>query len=189
MSTNDVPGAVAANNDALRMGCWAEHADDGTLIFVKSTEATPDGVKRVIYEMYDLAQVPVLFFQDAMTEDGFMKKYSWDPKNPGKSFGKWTWHDKTPFPWDKVIKATRPGLSHASVGDQLTAAQAAAKALGLERGVEIVPKPVDANKLQHLVDQMGPRGKYMMDRIQSAINNLPPDESVKEIQDIIASAK
>jgi len=40
MSTNDVPGAKAANNDALAMGCWAEHAD-GSLILMGKQKALP----------------------------------------------------------------------------------------------------------------------------------------------------
>lgn len=176
MSTNDVPGACPANADTLHMGCWGEH-EDGSLIFVKSTEGD-----RVIYEMYDPSQTPILFFQDAMVEAGFKQKYSWDPKNPSKSFGKWTWHDKTAFPWDKVIKAARPGLMHASAADQLSAAQKVAQAIGA------APAPVDPAKIQHLVANLGPRGKFMMSKIQAAIDSLPPDEAIKEIAKEIQAA-
>lgn len=174
MSTSDVPGANPSNSDDLHMGCWGEH-EDGSLIFVKSTEGD-----RVIYEMYDLNQTPVLFFQDAMIESGFKSKFSWDPKNPNKSFGKWTWHDKSAFPWDRIIKNARPGLTYASAADQLSAAQKVAQAMGHTAA------PVDPNKLQHLVDQMGPRGKFMMAKIQAAIDSLPPDEALKEIKEISA---
>lgn len=93
MSTNDVPGFNSANNDTLAMGAWAEHAD-GSMIFVESTEGG-----RVIYCMFDLAKN--LQYRDATPEPSFKKTFSWDPKNPKST--KWTWHDKTPFPWDKVI--------------------------------------------------------------------------------------
>lgn len=190
MSTNDVPGANPTNADTLHMGCWGEH-EDGSLIFVKSTEGD-----RVIYEMYDPNQTPILFFQDAMVEDGFKKKYSWDPTNPNKSFGKWTWHDKSAFPWDTVIKAARPGLQHASAADQLSAAQKVADALSdkptaaqlVASAVGATPSPVDPAKLSHMLENMGPRGKFMMSKIQAAISMLPPDEAVKEIAKEIAAA-
>lgn len=93
MSTNDVPGHNPDNHDVLKMGAWAEHTD-GSMIFVESTEGS-----RVIYCMFDLAKN--LQYRDATPETSFKKTFSWDPKNPKST--KWTWHDKTPFPWDKVI--------------------------------------------------------------------------------------
>ena len=40
MSTEDVPGANAANNDHLQMGCWAE-ADQGKYHYVYGPYAEP----------------------------------------------------------------------------------------------------------------------------------------------------
>ena len=96
MATQDCPGANPANADVLAAGCWAEH-DDGSLLFVKGTEN-----QQVIYELYDLAQQPPVYYQDAMREDAFKKAFSYPPV--GSSPERWTWHDKTNFPWTKVMK-------------------------------------------------------------------------------------
>jgi hypothetical protein len=94
MSTNDVPGANPRNGDELAMGCWAEH-DDGSLILVESTEAS-----RIIYSIFDMAKEPPIEYRDAMPEVSFKKTFSWDPKSANE---KWARHDKTPFPWEKII--------------------------------------------------------------------------------------
>lgn len=95
MSTNDVPGHKAENHDQLSLGCWAEH-DDGSLILVEGNE---NG--RVIYSVFDCAKKPIIEYRDAMQENVFKKTFSWDSANPKSE--KWTWHDKTPFPWNQVI--------------------------------------------------------------------------------------
>lgn len=96
MSTNDVPGANPSNSDELAMGCWAEH-EDGSLILVENTEGD-----RVIYSIFDVAKEPMVEYRDAMPEIDFKKTFTWDPKK--KASIKWTWHDKTQFPWDRIIK-------------------------------------------------------------------------------------
>src|SRR5262245_2443793 len=120
MSTNDVPGANPANNDELAMGCWAEH-DDGSLIFVESTEAN-----RVIYSIFDLAKEPPIEYRDAMPESSFKKTFSWKTG----AFEKWTWHDKTPFPWDRIIEnGFADGEKPVSADHTLTAAERVAESL------------------------------------------------------------
>lgn len=124
MSTNDVPGANPVNADVLAMGCWAEH-EDGSLIFVQSVEGG-----RAIYSMFDLSKDPILEYRDAMSVMSFEKTFSWKPKD--KNSIKWTWHDKTPFPWDRVIKAgATDGQKYASASDLLTAAERVANDLQL----------------------------------------------------------
>jgi len=123
MSTNDVPGYKPANRDALAMGCWAEH-DDGSLLLVESVEGG-----RVVYCMFDLSEDPIIEYRDAMGEGGFKKSFSW----PTDTGDKWTWHDKTPFPWDRVVGEAPPGSRYASVQDQMTAAKRVAKHRALHR--------------------------------------------------------
>ena len=161
MSTNDVPGANPSNGDVLKMGCWAEH-EDGSLIFVKSTEGG-----RVIYEMFDRSRDPIIVFNDAMLEDIFKTKFTYDPNNPKGD--KWKWHDKTPFPWNNVIKAgARDGLTYASASDQLVAAVRVALSLGL------VGKDFDPKSISHLTDQMVPGGALaIINKLQAAIDGLP----------------
>lgn len=124
MSTNDVPGAVKANADVLAMGCWAEAADpkDKSLILVEGNE---NG--RVIYSMFDLDRD--LEYRDGMHEQDFKIFFSW---KDGKTGPKWTWHDKTPFPWDKVLKTVKDGVRHSSAGALMTAADKVRAALGLK---------------------------------------------------------
>lgn len=124
MSTNDVPGAKASNNDVLAMGSWAEH-DDGSLILVEAVEAG-----RVVYSIFDVADTPVEY-RDSMPESGFKNQFSW---KPGSSGLKWTWHDKTPFPWDRVMRDFKSGSRRISADDEITAAQRVAESLNLRAG-------------------------------------------------------
>jgi hypothetical protein len=152
MSTNDVPGAKAQNNDTLHIGCWAEH-DDGSLILVEGNE---NG--RVIYSVFDLLKKPIVEYRDAMPETVFKKTFSYDGSNI-----KWTWHDKTPFPWDKIIKAgANDGQRLAAVDDILTAAQRVAESLKLRGAAmnrDISPKTVS-------------KIKGLMGGIEKALNSM-----------------
>lgn len=128
MSTHDVPGANPANSDELRMGCWAEH-DDGSLIFVESTESN-----RAIYSVFDVSKTPPVEYRDAMPIDSFKKTFTWERgKTDKKTNEKWLWHDKTPFPWDRVIKqGATDGQRMASAHDVLTAAERVADSLRMK---------------------------------------------------------
>lgn len=126
MSTNDVPGAKASNRDVLAVGCWAEH-DDGSLIFVEGVEGSS-----IIYSLFDLAVDPATEYRDSMPENGFKKTFSWDPK--AKDTEKWTWHDKTSFPWDRIMKDFPAGQRHSSAAAQLSAAARVAGRLDLRAG-------------------------------------------------------
>ena len=165
MSTNDVPGANPAHHDELAMGCWAEH-DDGSLIFVESTE-----VSRVIYSMFDMAKTPPVEYRDSMPEASFKKTFSWDPSKKGSE--KWTWHDKTPFPWDRVIKGGfNDGQKVAvSAEEQLTAAERVAESLRL-RGARVA-----RDQYRHRADdeRPAPRGdnvSVIMDKLNRAFGEL-----------------
>lgn len=101
MSTNDVPGANPRNADILAEGCWAEHAD-GSLILVQGMQPEQN---RVIFSVFDLQKG--LEYRTAMPEDSFKKRFSWKAGDPKSA--KWTWHDKTDFPWDRIMEAFPPG--------------------------------------------------------------------------------
>jgi hypothetical protein len=160
MSTNDVPGAKLQNNDELAMGCWAEH-EDGSLIFVESTEGG-----RCIYSIFDMT-TPVIEFRDSMAVGAFKKMFSWDPKNPKSE--KWTWHDKTPFPWDRIIRAGhKDGSRHASAEDLLSAAERVRRSREIHRGRE-----VDVEEVASRIDQIGEKAEGIIKRLQRAISNLP----------------
>lgn len=163
MSTNDVPGARAANNDELGLGCWAEH-EDGTLLFVESTEAD-----RVIYSVFDTRKNPPMEFRDAMPEDGFKKHFSWDPNSKDDDQIKWTWHDKTPFPWDRIIEEGIPeGVRHASAQHLLTAAEKVAEKR------DLIGKSVDEDDIKSRLSKtiVGRVGRAVVSGIQSAISEL-----------------
>lgn len=157
MSTNDVPGARAQNEDELAMGCWAEH-EDGSLIFVENTEGD-----QVIYSMFDLSREPIMEWRDAMEEDEFKTTFSY----PGKSGEKWTWHDKTPFPWDRVIENFPQGARHASVNTIMTAAQRVAERLGL-RG-----RRRSREDLTHMQDDIRGEAEQLISRLQRVIERMP----------------
>lgn len=159
MATSDVPGANAANADTLHAGCWAEHAD-GSLIYVKGTEGD-----RVVYEIYDMAMDPPAVYTDAMTRAGFEKQFSYAPT--GKSTDKWTWHDKTPFDWDRVIKhVERPRPGFASAHDQLSAAARVAQSLKLKG------RAIDEEELTPRTERRHARGRDIAERLHAAIDTL-----------------
>lgn len=182
MSTYDVPGFDPKHNDELAMGCWAEHADK-SLILVSSTEGN-----RVIYEVFDMGRTPPLSYRDAMPEVSFKKTYSFDPTNKKPLNEKWTWHDKTPFPWDRVIKGgiqdgpvvsaevtlsaaeniieTRKRHQAEAAAAPSTAAQRVAESLRLE-GQEL-----DREKLAQRADKIMDRVEGIVGSIAKALSNM-----------------
>ena len=155
MSTTDVPGARAANHDVLAMGCWAEH-DDGSLIFVESTEADT-----VVYSIFDVAITPVIEYRDAMPVTGFQARFSWRPDDDDDDDVKWTWHDKTPFPWERVMEHFPPGTRNASAKATMSAAQRVARSLDLRA------EPLRERALARPGQAVG-----MMERIRNAVEAL-----------------
>lgn len=133
MSTNDVPGARKSNRDELGSGCWAEHAD-GSLIFVEGAE---NG--RCVYSVFDFTDPDnPIEYRDAMKEKDFKKAYSW---KPGSTKDKWTWHDKTAFPWEKVIEmGAKDGVRYPSADRLLSAAARVAKSRDLKGDLVVVDK-------------------------------------------------
>lgn len=163
MATNDVPGANPANNDVLCAGCWAEH-QDGSLIYVKGTENGS-----VVFEIFDMAQEPPVYYQDAMREGAFKEAFTWKPGNPAGE--KWTWHDKTTFPWQKVMKTFgRPVPRHADVYDQLSAAARVAQSLRL-RGQRLTEAEASGRVEQEVPKKSAAAGG-IVDRVQRAIKVL-----------------
>jgi hypothetical protein len=158
MATNDVPGFNPANADVLKAMAWAEH-EDGSLILVESTEAG-----RVVFSVFDLSQEPILEYRHAMPEDEFKRKFSWKSGDQMTN-DKWTWHDKTPFDWDRVIKAgAKPGLKFTSAGDQITAAQRVADALRLK---------AQAVNAAGLDDKATKRVMKLANKLEKALASLP----------------
>lgn len=158
MSTNDVPGANPANNDELRAMCWAEHKD-GSLILVMSTEGN-----RVIYSVFDMSMKPIVEYRDAMPEKDFKQQFSWP-----KSGDRWTWHDKTPFPWDKIIKdGAKDGLRHVSADEQISAAQRVAKSR------KLLSQEFKPEEHEHMLEQEKVRGVggAVVSIIQEALEKL-----------------
>ncbi len=151
MATQDVPGAKASNGDTLAVGAWSEDKAGTSLMFVAGLEND-----QVVYQMYDLTNG--MFYQDAMLEKDFKKEFS------GKD---WTWHDKTSFPWNRVMaRFNRPVPQHADVEDQLTTAGKVAKALHL-RGRKLTEADVTARS-----EELRARGFEVMGTIAEAIGKF-----------------
>ncbi len=160
MSTNDVPGAVATNNDVLAMGCWAEH-DDGSLILVEAVEGG-----RVIYSVFDVAPDPPIEYRTAMPEDVFKDRFSWTPEahdddDDDLADIRWTWHDKTPFPWERVMDRFNEGQRYVSAEHQITAAERVARSLDV-RGARVRR------------GALGPQrpARTIMERVKAALGEL-----------------
>lgn len=159
MSTNDVPGFKPEHHDELAMGCWAEHADD-SLLLVESVEGG-----YVVYSMFDFADGPILEYRDKMAQGAFEKAFSYDPDKDDDDLNVlWIWHDKTPFPWDRIIdKGARPGLRFARGEDYETVAERIAR-----------HRKLHAHKFdyQSAVSKAGSATRAIKDKIQRAIGEL-----------------
>lgn len=167
MSTNDVPGANPANRDELATGCWAE-ADDGSLILVEGTEDN-----RVIFIVFDVSKPEKVEYRSALSETDFKRTFSWKGGAAnGGSADKWTWHDKTPFPWNRVIKqGFEEGQKSVSAHDLLTSAERVARSL---RDMGINVRTQTGGDHSHRTDQTGKPdvAAVMMDKIGRAIGEL-----------------
>ena len=178
MSTKDVPGYKPENRDELALGAWAEH-HDGSMIFVESVE---DG--RVVYSMFDLGENEITEYRDSMSEMGFKKSFSWtsevdtfvprsrddkgryikDDDDDNKYATPWTWHDKTPFPWDAVIDlGAKPGQRYAHADMLESAAERVAQSRRLHR-----------RKFNYdaALSRAGSAGRAIVDKIQRAVGEL-----------------
>lgn len=164
MSTSDVPGFDPKHGDTLAAGCWAEHSD-GSLIFILGVEKGT-----VYFDMYDTSEDPVVYYRDAMAEKAFKEEFSWEGGGRGKSKDRWTWHDKTPFAWDRVIKAgAKPG-AHVAAGDLISAAERVANSRKL-RG-----RRVDPEEFRHMAEDersdLGPAATAIRRGLQAALDYL-----------------
>jgi hypothetical protein len=161
MSTEDCPGYGNAASDELKVGCWAEH-NDGSLIFVESTEGG-----RVVYSIFDMEKSPAVEYRDAMAEGAFKKSFSWSNKD-GKG-DKWVWHNRTPFPWDRIIQGgVRAGAKYASADDHLNAAERIRRSREIHRG-----EPVDVAEVESRIDRLGEKAEGIIRRLQRAISKAP----------------
>ena len=180
LSTKDVPGFKPEHRDELALGCWAEH-QDGSMIFVESVE---DG--RVVYSMFDLAETEIVEYRDSMSEMGFKKSFSWtaetddfaprkrddrgrfakdgDDDDDNKFATPWTWHDKTPFPWDVVIElGGKDGRKFAHADHLESAAERVARSRNLHRR---------RFNYDGALARAGSAGKAIVDKIQRAVGEL-----------------
>lgn len=159
MSTKAVPGAVKAHADELAMGGWAEH-EDGSLIFVESVE---NGT--VVFVMFDLAQSEPVQYRHAMPQRDFEKQFTFDPKKTKGDADnlEWTWHDKTPFDWTRVMANFPDGQGSTSAVATLSAAARVAESLNARAS------KVDA--------QSATAGRALMERLRDMIDEaLDEDE-------------
>jgi hypothetical protein len=178
MSTKDVPGANPANKDTLAMGCWAEAAD-GSLLLVEGLE---NGT--VIFTMFDVGQDPVVEFRDATPEVEFKTAFSFGVDRSGlkdsklakvPSDIKWTWHDKTPFPWSRAIKfGARSGMRYATASDQLAAADRVRDSMAKAPHAPVEPKTA-ASKVAESLDLKAQKLRdtsHLSDRVVKAAGGI-----------------
>lgn len=160
MSTNAVPGANPKNRDYLERGAWAEDKDQTSLVHVIGRE---DG--SIVFQIYDLSEDPIIFYQNALIESEFKTFFSVPPV--GTSDVTWTWHDKTDFPFDRVMKRFSSKASyHADVKDQLSVAQRIAAALHI-KGKRLTKEDVSAQ-----VEREHNRGMAIIDVVTEALGKI-----------------
>jgi hypothetical protein len=116
---------------------------------------------------------PIVEFRDAMPQKGFedLFSYTLNKRKGRKPIGDviWTWHDKTPFPWENIIEeGSKDGLRYASADDQISAAQRVAKARNLLNQGRVV----SVDKVKAFMTTVGVKGRTIRDKVQRAINEL-----------------
>ena len=157
MATHDVPGANPANRDLLHDRCWAEHTD-GSLVLVEGVEGD-----KVIYQMFDTKNR--FRFMDATPTDAFKKLFS--VPHTGVSKVEWTWHDKTTFPWDRVMSVfQRPIPEPMDAEQQLTAAQQVAERLKLHA------ERLTEDMVRARTDEPARKGAAVLDKIADALTSV-----------------
>jgi hypothetical protein len=147
------------------MGCHAEHAD-GSRLFIEGTEG---GL--VTYSMFDMSRRPVVEYRDRMAEADFRVRFA--PDGGPKGYA-WTWHDKTPFPWDEVIKeGATAGVRLAAAADQITLARQVADSLSL-RAREIQSPELQARQIAFTqLEQQHPTVAAALEAFLASLTQLP----------------
>jgi hypothetical protein len=104
-----------------------------------------------------------------MPEASFKSTFTWEKgKTTKKTNEKWLWHDKTAFPWDRIIKSgVSDGQKAVSANDVLTAAERVAESLKL-LGISV------SRDVAHRAPQESDKdtGKVIMDKITRAVQEL-----------------
>jgi len=159
MATSDVPGSISSNNDTLHSGCWAE-AKDGSLILVEGIYKDKNNNDTVIYSIFDLNDKNnPIEYRDSMPLNGFETYFNHDRKTD-----KWLWHDKTMFPWDKIIKDFKPGSRMPTADHVISAAEKVAKSRNLH--IDKNNTTIKNTKINNNI------GKIIINKIQKAINRI-----------------
>jgi len=163
MSTCDVPGyddiKSDAKQDKLRIGVWGEHTD-GSQILIEGVEQG-----RVVFSIFDMSVSPPMEYRDSLPERQFKQQFSFNSKYSIVDGG-WRWHDKTQFPWNKIMDHFPDGTRFPSADIVLNEAQRIVKLKNL-RG-DIIKK----ENYSHMMDQIGKKGRIIVDKIQRAIGEL-----------------
>jgi hypothetical protein len=159
MGSHDVPGANKANVDELNIGCWAEHQDK-SLLYVKGIEGDT-----VVFELYDTMHTPPTVYTHALPTVAFKKQFSYPPTGTSKE--RWLWHDKTTFPWDRVMATIgKPKPEFATAEQTICAAQRIAESLGARA------REVSQEGTAHEQDIATQKGRAILDRIAKAIGEI-----------------
>jgi len=159
MSTQDVPGFGCAVRDELAIGVWGEHPD-GSLILIEGVEQG-----RVVFSMFDMEPTPPIEYRDSLPEDQFKRQFSFSSSDSIVKDG-WQWHDKTQFPWNKIMDNFPDGTRFPSADVIMNEAQRLARVRSLKGGV------VKRENYEHMIKKVGRKGNIIVDKIQRAIGEL-----------------
>jgi hypothetical protein len=120
--------------------------------------------------MFDLSSNPPMEYRDAMPEKGFKDHFSYEDEDDEQ----WLWHDKTTFPWNKVMAVFKDGTKFTSAIDQIKAAQRVADVMMI-KGQRLEEDSI-SNRLRNFNEKskvvIGRKGKVIMDKIQRALGEL-----------------
>jgi hypothetical protein len=163
MSTCDVPGfddkKSTSKTDVLKIGVWGDHSD-GSLVLVEGIEQG-----RVVFSIFDMSLTPPMEYRDSLPEKQFKSQFSFNSRDSIVKDG-WSWHDKTQFPWNKIMDNFPDGTRYPSADYALNEAQRIAKIKDLRGAI------VKKENYSHMIEKVGIKGKMIIDKIQRAVNEL-----------------
>ena len=163
MSTCDVPGldtkASTSKMDELAIGVWGDHTD-GSLILVEGIEQG-----RVVFSIFDMSPTPPMEYRDSLPEVQFKRQFSFNSSDSIVKDG-WSWHDKTQFPWSRIMDNFPDGTRYPSADMAMNEAQRISRLKALRGSV------VKRENYSHMRDSIGRKGRIIVDKIQRAVSEL-----------------
>jgi hypothetical protein len=116
-------------------------------------------------------------YVDAMPIESFNRAYSWRPADPVSV--RWVWHDKTGFPWERVLDHAAEDPGHeadhvetvAAEPTEILTPEVRSVAAQLAARLQLIGEELSPEALSHLG---GRRVGSLLQRLNAALEELRP---------------